>query len=104
MIEDARDKSITPNQGITRIQPEMGDFFLMFVLFKLKLAAAQSDITSKPMGSDMNTFKNFKIGTRLSLAVACVLLMMCGVAGTGMWGLGSLYDISMRVLSQDVKL
>ncbi len=52
----------------------------------------------------MNTFKNLKIGSRLSLAIACVLLVMCGVAGTGMWGLGSLYDISTRVLQQDVKL
>src|SRR5882762_3076373 len=54
--------------------------------------------------SNMTTFKNLKIGTRLSLVLAVVLSMMCGVAGAGMWGLNSLFGITSHVLSQDVRL
>jgi methyl-accepting chemotaxis protein len=52
----------------------------------------------------MNTFKNLKIGTRLSLVLGGILLMMCGVAGAGMWGLNSLFGITNHVLMQDVQL
>jgi methyl-accepting chemotaxis protein len=52
----------------------------------------------------MNTLKNLKIGTRLALAFACVLVMMAGVAATGMWGLQALFGITTRVLSQDMQL
>jgi methyl-accepting chemotaxis protein len=52
----------------------------------------------------MNSFKNLRIGTRLACMLACVLAIMCAVAGTGMWGLGSLHDITTRVLTQDVRL
>lgn len=52
----------------------------------------------------MNAFKNLRIGTRLSLMLGCVLMIMCGVAGVGIWGLGDLYGIATRVLAQDVRL
>jgi methyl-accepting chemotaxis protein len=53
---------------------------------------------------NFNAFKNFKIGTRLSLVLTGVLVMMCGVAGVGIWGLTSLSGITSQVLSQDIRL
>ncbi|HEX6707796.1 MAG TPA: methyl-accepting chemotaxis protein [Albitalea sp.] len=52
----------------------------------------------------MNALKNLKIGTRLALALGCVLAIMAGVAGAGIWGAQSLYGISRHVLTQDVQL
>jgi len=50
----------------------------------------------------MNAFKNLKIGTRLGLMLACVLAIMCGVAGAGVWGLDTLFGISTRVGRPDL--
>jgi methyl-accepting chemotaxis protein len=52
----------------------------------------------------MTLFKNLRIGTRLSLVLACVLVMLCGVAGVGIWGIGTLYRMTDHVLAQDVRL
>jgi methyl-accepting chemotaxis protein len=52
----------------------------------------------------MNALKNLKIGTRLALALGCVLAIMAGVAMAGVWGAQSLYRISHHVLTQDVRL
>jgi methyl-accepting chemotaxis protein len=52
----------------------------------------------------MKPFKNLGIGSRLALTLAGVLLLMCGVAGAGIWGLAALHAITTRALAQDVGL
>ncbi len=52
----------------------------------------------------MTALKNLKIGTRLALVLVGVLLAMCAVATTGMWGINSLSAMSNRVLTQDIRL
>jgi methyl-accepting chemotaxis protein len=52
----------------------------------------------------MNGLKNLKIGTRLSLVLACVLMALAAVAGAGLWGLNAVSDASQRALAQDVQL
>jgi methyl-accepting chemotaxis protein len=52
----------------------------------------------------MNALANLKIGTRLSLVLACVLAALVAVTLTGLWGLNALSSTSQRVLSQDVRL
>ncbi len=52
----------------------------------------------------MNALNNLKIGTRLTLVLACVLAALAAVTGTGLWGINSLSTTSQRVLAQDVQL
>lgn len=52
----------------------------------------------------MNAISNLRIGSRLGLMLACVLALMCGVAGAGLWGLDSLFRITTHALAQDVAL
>jgi methyl-accepting chemotaxis protein len=47
--------------------------------------------------------KNFKIGKQLGLAFGAILLLLCAVAGTGSWGLGSIATITYS-LEGDAKL
>jgi methyl-accepting chemotaxis protein len=51
-----------------------------------------------------NTLSNLKIGARLTLAQACVLLLLAAVAGCGIWGLHTLAASTQRLLAQDVQL
>ena len=53
---------------------------------------------------DMNGLKDLKIGTRLSLVLACVLVALAAVAGAGLWGLGAVSNASQHALAQDVQL
>jgi methyl-accepting chemotaxis protein len=46
----------------------------------------------------------FRIGTRLAAVMAAVLVTIAGVSGAGIWGLGELYAMSNRMLSQHVAL
>jgi methyl-accepting chemotaxis protein len=48
--------------------------------------------------------QNLKIGTRLSLTLAGVLVMLCAVAASGAWGTQTLYEMSRRALTQDIAL
>ncbi|MEK8033487.1 methyl-accepting chemotaxis protein [Ideonella sp. DXS29W] len=52
----------------------------------------------------MTAFLNLKIGARLGLMIGTVLLMMASIAGTGIWGLNALHDMTRRTLDQDVAL
>ncbi|WP_374562986.1 methyl-accepting chemotaxis protein [Ideonella sp.] len=52
----------------------------------------------------MGFLLNMKIGTRLSLVLGGVLLMMAAMVGTGMWGLNSLFSMTKQTLEQDVVL
>ena len=52
----------------------------------------------------MNGLKDLKIGTRLSLVLACVLVALAAVAGAGLWGLGAVSNASQHALAQDVQL
>ena len=52
----------------------------------------------------MGSFLNLKIGIRLGLMVAGMLLMMAAMAGAGMWGLNSLFSMTRQTLEQDVAL
>ncbi|MBL0729346.1 methyl-accepting chemotaxis protein [Piscinibacter sp. HJYY11] len=52
----------------------------------------------------MNGFKNLKIGTRLSLVLASVLVALAAVVGAGLWGLHAVSNASQRALAQDVQL
>jgi methyl-accepting chemotaxis protein len=53
---------------------------------------------------DMNGLKDLKIGTRLSLVLACVLVALAAVTATGLWGLNAVSSTSQRVLAQDMQL
>jgi methyl-accepting chemotaxis protein len=52
----------------------------------------------------MDRLKDFRIGTRLSLVLACVLAALTAVALVGLWGLNAVSGTSQRVLAQDMQL
>ncbi|MBI5257866.1 MAG: MCP four helix bundle domain-containing protein [Burkholderiales bacterium] len=52
----------------------------------------------------MNVLNNLKIGTRLSLVLACVLLTLAAVTAAGVWGLHSVASTGLQVLDQEVRV
>ncbi|WP_280151635.1 methyl-accepting chemotaxis protein [Piscinibacter sp. XHJ-5] len=47
---------------------------------------------------------NLKIGQRLAVVLACVLVISAAIAGAGWWGVDSLHTAASRALVHDVKL